>query len=238
MFRKKVERKFKIEVSGIEVEVSQKRIKNLYLRVSKQTGKVKASVPLIITDRGIREFILSREEWIKKQLQKVKNRIPVEALSYENGSVHYFIGEKKKLELHSTKGRESVELSGSNLVVKVKDPNDEKKKQKLISDWYRAYLKKEIPVLIKKWEPVMGVKVNEFGVRKMKTRWGTCNINKKRIWLNLELSKKSPGCLESVVVHEMVHLLERYHNKRFYSLMDSFFPEWRQYEKELESIID
>lgn len=238
MFGKKVERKFKVEVSGIEVEVSQKRIKNLYLRVSKQSGKVRASVPLFITERGIREFILSRIDWIRKQQAKIKSRIPREEVSYDEGAVHYFRGNKKKLKLEKSNGKERVELIEDRIIVKTKYLNDDQKKEKLITEWYRAFLKQEIPKMIDKWEPVMGVKVNEFGVRKMKTRWGTCNINKKRIWLNLELAKKSPGCLESVVVHEMVHLLERYHNKRFYGFMDQFYPSWREHEAELESIID
>ncbi len=238
MFGKKLDKKFTIEVSGIEVEVSQKRIKNLYLRVSKQTGKVRASVPLFVSERGIREFIQSRTEWIRKQQKKIKSRIPKEELSYKDGSAHYFKGEKKHLEVKTTSGRETVELIDDRFIIKVKDLSDVQKVEKLLTEWYRAFLKNEIPKLIDKWEPVMEVKVREFGVRKMKTRWGTCNINKKRIWLNLELAKKSPGCLESVVVHEMVHLLERYHNKRFYGFMDRFLPDWRSYETELETIID
>lgn len=238
MFGKKIDKKFTIEVSGIEVEVSQKRIKNLYLRVSKQTGKVRASVPLFISNQGVRDFILSRIEWIRKQQTKIKSRIPEKNLSYKDGAIHYFNGEKKKLELKKSSGKEHVKLVDDRFIISVKDQKNEQKTEKLLTEWYRAFLKKEIPKLVDKWEPVMGVKVSEFGVRKMKTRWGTCNINKKRIWLNLELAKKSPGCLESVVVHEMVHLLERYHNKRFYGFMDHFFPTWRNFEEELESIID
>jgi predicted metal-dependent hydrolase len=95
------------------------------------------------------------------------------------------------------------------------------------------YMKDILPPLIEKWEGKMGVKVNEFGIKKMKTKWGTCNRQAKRIWLNLELGKKPPECLEYILVHEMVHLLERYHNDRFVSLMDTFMPKWRFYRDEL-----
>ena len=88
-------------------------------------------------------------------------------------------------------------------------------------------------MLIEKWETKMNVLVNEFGVKKMKTRWGTCNLKAKRIWLNLELAKKPAQCLEFIVVHEMVHLLERNHNDRFISLLDKFMPEWKFYKDEL-----
>ncbi|MEX0608622.1 MAG: SprT-like domain-containing protein [Balneolaceae bacterium] len=107
------------------------------------------------------------------------------------------------------------------------------KRATVLEEWYRAEIKKEISKLISKWEDPMGVSVKEFGVKRMKTRWGTCNIRDRRIWLNLELAKKSPDCLEYVVVHEMVHLLERLHNKRFHNFMDQFFPEWRQIKKKL-----
>lgn len=104
-------------------------------------------------------------------------------------------------------------------------------------EWYRSQLKKLIPPLIEKWEPIMGVEVKEFGVKRMKTRWGTCNPAAKRIWINLELAKKNPICLEYIVVHEMVHLLEGSHNARFKAYMDKFMPSWRAVKAELNGFL-
>ena len=108
-------------------------------------------------------------------------------------------------------------------------------KEKLLNQWYRTQLNQRIPALLDKWQPVIGKKVSEWDIKKMKTRWGSCNIVKKRIWLNLELAKKPPECLEYVFVHEMVHLLEPYHNARFKGFMDKFLPQWRNFNDALSS---
>lgn len=132
-------------------------------------------------------------------------------------------------------GRDKVQLIGNaTLELRVKPSADFQSRQKIMYDWYREQLKSRIPSLIQKWQPVMDVKVNEWRIKHMKTRWGSCNINAGRIWLNLELAKKPATCLQYIVVHEMAHLLERRHNARFRNLMDKFLPDWRIYEKELK----
>ncbi|MDD1607796.1 MAG: M48 family metallopeptidase, partial [Methylococcaceae bacterium] len=110
-------------------------------------------------------------------------------------------------------------------------------RQSLLNEWYRKQLKAQIPPLIAKWEQTIGVTVSDWGVKQMKTKWGTCNISAKRIWLNLELAKKPTRCLEYIVVHEMVHLLERHHNDTFTAYMDQFMPQWRCYRDELNQFI-
>jgi len=101
--------------------------------------------------------------------------------------------------------------------------------------WYRSELKTVIPELLSAWAPVLGVGEPLWAVRRMKTKWGTCKPDQAKIWLNLELAKKPPECLEYIVVHEMVHLLERNHTERFYTLMDRFMPRWRARREELNS---
>ncbi len=119
------------------------------------------------------------------------------------------------------------------MILQVRPGTTRDKRQQILNDWYRRYMKEIIPDLIQKWEPTIGVRVNDWGVKKMKTRWGSCNIRDRRIWLNLDLAKKPPHCLEYVLVHEMVHLLERHHNDRFKSFMDQFLPQWRLYRDDL-----
>ncbi|MCD6201832.1 MAG: M48 family metallopeptidase, partial [Bacteroidales bacterium] len=129
-----------------------------------------------------------------------------------------------------------VVLSHSKIELHVRPGTSTEKRQEVLDDWYRKELKKVIPGMIRKWEKKMGVTVNEFGVKKMRTRWGTCNPEAKRIWLNLELAKKPPECLEYIVVHEMVHLLERSHNERFIKYMNEFMPKWKFFRDELNRL--
>lgn len=238
MFGNKKSKVYQIQVSGIEIEVTRKKIKNMYLRVNRGTGKVKVSCPLFVSKRGLLRFVEPRINWIKERQQKALLVPDKKDYSYVSGETHYFQGKPFQLEVLEGKGRNKAQFEGEKIILKTSGKSNIEVRQKVIDNLYRSYLKSEIPKLIEKWEQVMGVQVNEFGVRKMKTRWGTCNITAKRIWLSLELAKKTPGCLESVVVHEMVHLLERLHNKRFYTFMDQFYPEWKIYEKELNSYID
>lgn len=238
MFGNKKSKVYQIRVSGIEIEVTRKKIKNLYLRVNRGTGKVKVSCPLFVSEKGLLRFVEPRVNWIKERQQKALLVPDKKDYKYVTGETHYFQGKPYQLEVLEGKGRNKAQFEGERIILKAQIESTIEIKQKMIDTLYRSYLKSEIPKLIEKWEPVMGVQVSDFGVRKMRTRWGTCNITAKRIWLSLELAKKTPGCLESVVVHEMVHLLERLHNKRFYAFMDQFYPEWKIYEKELNSYID
>lgn len=225
-----------IKIAGIDVLVTRKKIRNLHLRICPPNAEVRASIPLRYSLDQVRAFILQRIDWIKKgqtQIQKLRDEgkivVPPKFIS---GEEHYFLGQKFGFELIKNSSANKVILSGDEekFIMTVKGQSNFEQRQKLMDDFYRGHLKKIIPTLITKYEEKMGVKVAEFGVKKMKTRWGTCNLQARRIWLSLELAKKPIQHLESIVVHEMVHLLERKHSKRFYALMDQFMPEWRKLE--------
>ena len=110
----------------------------------------------------------------------------------------------------------------------VKEDHERSIREKVLYNWYRDMLKAKLPALVDKWESKIRVKVSELRLRKMKTKWGTCNIRDRRIWLSLELAKYPESILEFILVHEMVHFLERRHNKRFYELMDKYLPDWKE----------
>lgn len=233
MARYKTFSKTQFLVAGLEVNVLRKNVKNLNLRVYPAEKKVRVSVPRHIADRAVAQFIEEKLPWIKKHLanfQKKPKRVSPEFLS---GEKHWVWG--KELDLHIIEKNKppKVYIHESTLILQVRPKSTQAKKASVLKEWYRVQLKKEIPKLIEKWEPEMRVKVNEFGVKQMKTRWGTCNIQAQRIWLNLELAKKRPELLEYVVVHEMVHLLERLHNKRFYKFMSLYLPNWKSLKNEL-----
>jgi len=225
-----------IQLGDIEIEVTRKRVKNLNIRIYPSAGRVAMSIPKRTDLSAAEDFARKKYSWIKKHLKKgaaqqaKKNR----RLSYRDGEVHPVWGQKVVLSVNEVNRPPKVQHSEERLSLMVRPESSMKKRESVLTEWYRAELKREIPKLIEKWEGIMKVDVREFGVKRMKTRWGTCNIRAHRIWLSLELAKKDPKCLEYVVVHEMVHLHERLHNKRFYRLMDQFLPDWREREKLLK----
>lgn len=228
--------KSKITISGITIEIHRKKVKNLNVRVYPQDGRVFISCPRLLPASTVRSFAENRIQWINQKLKENGNgKQPVE-LHYVSGDNIPVWGEMKILKVvEANKPYRVTVVDDTFIELRVRPGSTRDKRKKLIQEWYRAELKREIPKLISKWEPVMGVNVNEFGVKNMKTRWGTCNIRVKRIWLNLQLATKDPDCLEYIVVHEMVHLLERLHSPTFYRLMDKFLTDWKHREKRLLS---
>lgn len=234
----KKEKIMTLVIDKMAITVVKKQVKNLNLSVHAPEGSVKLSVPHHIKADEIRSFITSKLPWIYKQQDKIKNRTsitPAKPLDFATTEYHYFAGERYYFKtIDFFEGKQRVEISVVGEMVMFVNPwKDRAVREKLMKEFYRDYLKGEIPGLVAKWEPIMGVKVAEWGVKQMKTRWGSCNIQAKRIWLNLELAKKSADCLEYIVVHEMTHLLEKKHSSRFYQLMDTFLPHWRESKEKL-----
>ncbi|MEX0660558.1 MAG: SprT family zinc-dependent metalloprotease [Balneolaceae bacterium] len=223
-----------ITVEGIPIEVTRKRVKHLRVVVYRSSGRVRISSPKRVEDQEIFRFAQSKIQWIRKHLLTKQKVVKMPDQPIKTGTIHHVWGETFELNIIEKNAPPNVVLNGSNTIeLFVRPGSDQQKKEKVMREWYREQIKKEIPALIKKWEPIMGVKVNDWGVKKMKTRWGTCNVRAKRIWLSLDLAKRSPEFLEYIVVHEMTHILERLHSPRFYGLMDRFMPGWREVDQKL-----
>lgn len=215
-------------VSGIRVQIVRKDIKNLHLGVHPPNGHVRVAVPEHVTDERVRLAIVDKLSWIKKQQAEFLAQPRQSAREMVTGESHYFFGKSYRLEVIEKPGKHKVELaSGSKIRLTVTADTSTQNRLKLMNEWYRDQLKRVIPELIEQWQAKIGVTANDWGVKKMKTKWGSCNIEAKRIWLNLDLAKKPPECLEYIIVHELVHLLERNHNSRFVAYMDEFMPKWR-----------
>lgn len=223
-----------IEVNGIRVEVVRKPIKNLHLSVHPPEGRVRVSAPTRTDDEAVRLAVVSKLRWIQRHQQTFAEQPRQSPRQMVGGESHYFLGRRYRLRVIEHRGPNEVILKGNSvLTLRVRPGASRDKRQQILNGWYRRHMKSIIPDLIQKWQPVIGAEVADWGVKKMKTRWGSCNIRDRRVWLNLDLAKKSPHCLEYVLVHEMVHLLERHHNDRFKSFMDQFMPQWRTYRDEL-----
>jgi predicted metal-dependent hydrolase len=228
----------KIIIFDIEIELTKKNIKNIYISVHPPNGAVKISAPKKMDMDYIELFVKSRLSWIRKQQEKFVNEKRQPEYEYVSGERHYFFGDSYILNIvYTNKRTQGIEIRNNGYMdLYVRDNTPKNIRERVLTEWYRNKLKETISSLIAKWEPIMGVKVNEFGVKRMKTRWGTCNPTARRIWINLELVKRKPIFLEYVVVHEMVHLLERSHSKRFISYMDKFMPNWRSVKAELNGL--
>jgi predicted metal-dependent hydrolase len=223
-----------IKVSGLSVEIVRKSIKNLHLGVYPPNGRVRVAAPLTVSDDAIRLAVIGKLGWIRRQREKFEAQPRQSKREMVSGESHYFQGRRYRIRVVYHDGPATVVLRNkTTMEIKVRPGTSVEQRLRLIERWYREQLKALIPGLLEKWQPLLGVEAADWGVKKMKTKWGSCSIEAGRIWLNLELAKKPPQCLEYVLVHEMVHLMERHHNDRFTALMDRHLPHWRTYREEL-----
>jgi predicted metal-dependent hydrolase len=220
-------------VHDLPIELTRKRVKYLRIRVCPPDGRVKISAPHYMPLATIESFVREKQGWIEKQQAKIRARKPKPAKTFEEGEIHYFWGQSYPLQIIESNAPPKVELTAGVIDLYLRPGSTKAKREALLDDWYRQRLKQRISEFIQKYEPQMGVTVSEFNVKKMKTRWGSCNPRARRIWLSLELAHKPEECLEYVVVHEMVHLLEASHNKRFWGFVEAFMPEWAASKEKL-----
>lgn len=225
-----------ITIGDITVDVIFKDIKNVHLSVYPPVGRVRISAPLRMNSETIRIYAISKLSWIKKQQQKLREQVREAPREYLNKESHFFLGTRYQLKVIEHDSPPAVFLKHKAIELHVRPGTDLQKKHTVIEEWYRSQLKELVPPVIEKWEKIIGVTVDEFAIKRMKTKWGTCNREAKRIWLNLELAKKPFHCIEYIIAHEMVHLLERTHNERFVIYMDRFLPEWKQLKNELNRL--
>jgi predicted metal-dependent hydrolase len=225
-----------IELGDIAVNVVRKNIKNVRLSVSPPSGNVRISAPLRMNLDAIRIFAISKLDWIEKHQQKIRNQVREAPREYIDRESHYLWGKCYLLNVIEVPSIQGVVIEGDRLLLQIRSGTDSSQRSIVINDFYHQQLELALPPLIAKWERLMSVTVTNFTVRKMKTKWGSCTPSLGTIRFNLELAKKPVECLEYVVVHELVHLLEPSHNKRFIALMDSFMPNWRFYRSELNRL--
>lgn len=225
------------KIGGIDVEVNRKNIKNIHLSVLPPNGRVRLSVPSSTGEQAIRLAIVNKLAWIKKQQLDFAEQPRQSIREMVNGECHYLWGRKYRLAIKKTQGKYAVIAKGNaKLELAVSDSTTTVNKLKLLNCFYRDEMQRSLSKLLPLWQKKLGAKENALGIKKMKTKWGSCNIQAKRIWLNLELAKKPIECMEYILVHELVHLLERHHNERFRSIMDKHMPNWKERRDLLNSL--
>ena len=225
-----------LDLGGIPVDVVFKDIKNVHLSVYPPTGRVRISAPSRMSLDTVRVYAISKLDWIKQQRKKLREQERETKRQYLDRESHYVWGERYLLKVIEQDAAPSVELKHSRMLLRVRPGTSDEKKQAIVEGWYREQIKSAVPLLIEKWEPLLGVKVEQFFVQRMKTKWGGCNSARGHIRLNTDLAKKPQNCLEYIVVHEMVHLMEPTHNVRFVALMDDHLPQWQHYRDMLNRL--
>lgn len=223
-----------MEILGMPVEVIRKDIKNLHIGVYPPAGRVRVATPLRLTDDAVRVAVISRLGWIHRRQAEFEQQDRQSQRELVAGESHYFHGRRYRLDVIERDGSPSARLlNNKTMELRVRHGTDRDGREAVLHRWYRNRLREQLPPLLAKWQAKVGVTVSDVRIRKMKTRWGACTSHAGRIWVNLELAKKAPTCLEYILVHEMIHLLERRHNERFRHLMDGAMPNWRLHRDEL-----
>lgn len=222
-----------IELEGIVLDVVRKRVRYLRVSVCPPSGRVRLTVPLRMSAGFARAFAASKLDWIRRQQQKLRERPRSVAPQYVDGERHDVFGQSYALKVIHENGPPAVQMAGNELTLRVRPDTSAAGREAVVTRWHARLLETALPPLIARWEPVLRVEVGRASVRRMKTRWGSCTPRSRHLRFSTELAKCPPACLEYVVVHEMVHLLEHSHNRRFVGFMDRFLPDWRALRLEL-----
>ncbi|MBS1903216.1 MAG: M48 family metallopeptidase [Bacteroidetes bacterium] len=227
-------------IAGISVEIVQKNIKNIHLAVYPPDGHVRLAAPANVNRKTLELYVTSKLAWIRKQRRKCANQDRQSPRKYVDRETHYVFGRPYLLRVRETNDEHryrAVRIHGkSYLELFVRSDDGVEEKADLLKEWYRAELKKELAVLISKWERIIGVNARSYRVVSMKTKWGSCNPDLKSININLELAKKPVGCIEYVLAHELLHLIERKHNDAFRQYLDKRLPKWKSIRAELNAL--
>ena len=224
-----------LQLGDVTVDVVLKDIKNVHLSVHPPTGRVRVSAPARMDMNTIRAFAITKLGWIRRQQEQLQKQERETRREYTERETHFVWGQRYLMQVVEN-SRVGVELRHDAMILHVRPGTEAQRKHRIVQEWYRQQLKDAIPPLRRRWEPVVGVTPENVTVRRMKTLWGSCSPQRRTIRVNLELAKKPPECLEYILVHELVHLLEPTHNTRFIAHMDRLMPKWRHHRDELNRL--
>jgi predicted metal-dependent hydrolase len=225
-----------IQLGGTRVKVEFKNIENVHLSVHPPAGRVSISAPNYMKLETVRLFAISKLDWIRRQQKAIEAQEREPLREYTDRESHYVWGKRCLLYVAERDGQPRVELKANKLLLGIRPQSTAERRQSVLESWYRDQIKIAMPELLEQWEPILGVKAAGFYVQRMKTRWGSCNTSAGTVRLNTELAKKPRQCLEYVLVHELIHLLEPTHNARFVALMDRFMPQWQERRRALNRL--
>ena len=225
-----------VKVGEVEVLVTRKRIKHMHLYVRPPDGHVVASVPEDASDESIQFFLRENFGWVLREREAMREQARQTPREYVSGETLFVWGEQYFLTLVRQKGWGGVRFSGNEVALLAPEESTVKSRREYMTEWYRRLLMDETYRLLPKWETKTGVFVDSFEIRDMARSWGTCNQEKGKIQLNLQLSRKPKEALEYVILHELCHFKFRNHGKEFIALLDRFMPNWREVRQRLNDV--
>jgi predicted metal-dependent hydrolase len=226
---------YHLQVRDLQIEVLSKDIKNLHISIMPPDGRIRVSAPLTMSEESVRLAIVSKLSRIRREQKSFAKYIRESKKEMVSGESHFVDGNRYILELVEANETPSLSIKKKKtILMKVRPNSTRDKREQIMQEWLRNRMRENLKDLIPKWEGIIGVSASHYGIKRMRTKWGSCNSEQKRIWLNLELAKKSPQCLEYVLVHEIIHILEPKHSDRFFSLLDEYMSTWRIHKETLD----
>ena len=215
-----------INISGIDVQINKKNIKNMHLSVKPPLGNVVVSAPLLMSQKSIENFVRLNFGWIKKQQEKFANQPRMTARQYVSGETYYIWGKQYFL-IFQNSNRNGFKLDGNNIILEMRESSTVEQRERFVREQFRVMLTEQLNRLVPKWEKITDLYCDSVKTKYMLTRWGTCNSKAKRIWINLQMVEKPLECLEYIILHELTHLIVSNHGKDFIKNMDKYMPDWK-----------
>lgn len=226
-----------VTIGEMSIEIIRKsNLKNLYVRINPPDGTVVVSAPMGITEDSIKQFVLRKMPEITQVREKMIAQERQSKREYVSGESCYLWGKAYMLQVVFEGSRYKIERTPNKIIMKAPVGATEENREKTMTEWYRSELKRVLPLILIRLEEKIGVEISACNIKNMRTRWGSCNVDKKRILINLQLVKKPIECLEYVLTHELVHLVEKNHTKRFHSLVEQYYPNWRDAKRLLSEM--
>lgn len=215
-----------ITISGIDIEIVKKNIKNMHLYVKPPLGKVIVSAPIRVSNKSIENFVRLNIGWVKEQQEKYINQPRMTERRCISGETYYIWGKQYFLEFRDSIHK-YLKFDGDKIILGMKASSTIEQREIFMHEEFRKILNKQLERLVPKWEKTTGLYCDEYKTKYMTTRWGTCNSKAKRIWINLQMVEKPIECLEYIILHELIHLKISNHGTAFCDMMDKFMPEWK-----------
>lgn len=225
-----------IRLGDIAIAFMRKDIKHVHLSVHPPNGRVTLVVPNGTRREVARAYAITRLGWIREQQARMREQVRESPREFVERESHYLWGRRYLLTIKEHDEKPSIRLSHRSIMLTVRPGSSGAKRAALMHEWHKSLLRDAIPPLIRKWQRRLGVHVESYFLQRMKTKWGSCNPRGRCIRLNTQLVRQPKDLLEYVIVHEMLHLIERTHNGRFVALLQEHYPAWRNAREELNEL--
>ena len=225
-----------LRLGGVAIAVTRKSVKHVHLSVHPPDGRVTLVAPTDTRPEVVRAYAASKLGWIRKQQNRLRDQARETPRHYVERESHYLWGRRYLMSVVESDCKPAVSLDHRRMVLSVRPGSSESRRAEVLHEWHKTLLHREVPPIMRRWEPQLGVHVHGYFLQRMKTKWGSCNSASGTIRLNTELVKKPKDLLEYVIVHEMAHLIEPTHSSRFVAILDEHYPSWREARSELNDL--